>query len=174
MLKGNEEDADRTAFDELGAKCLGFLDAHVSFRAERVSAAAPEQAVVMNTGEAGEFAADGFKDLGVPEARHDEAELGERGGAAAVSRGIADIGAGAGAARNEALGLEVAQGAAHGGARDAKPFHKLGFAGQAVTGSIFSGVDLRRELAGNGAVFEAVGHGKSASSRFQADRTAFF
>ena len=69
------------------------------------------------------------------------------GGAAAASRGIADVSAGAGAARNEALGLEVAQGAADGGARNAEALHKLGFAGQTVAGAMFAGVDLRGELA---------------------------
>jgi hypothetical protein len=38
---------------------------------------------------------------------------------------------------------------------------------------VFAGVDLSGELARYGTVFEAVGHGKSASSRSKADVTAF-
>src|SRR5262249_603396 len=84
------------------------------------------------------------------------------------------VGAGAGAARNEALGLEVAQRAADGRTGNAKSLHQVCFTGQALARPIFPGVNLRRELAGYGTVFETFGHGKSASSRFKADTTTFF
>src|SRR5262249_15611331 len=90
VLKGDEENPHDATFDELIAQRFSFLDAHFGLWAVRLGGATPEQPVVVHVGEAGEFAADGFKNLGVTEARHDQTELGEPGRGGGRLPGIAE------------------------------------------------------------------------------------
>jgi hypothetical protein len=117
--------------------------------------ASPEQAVIVGARQAGELAADHFKDLRRAQARNQQpqqARRRDRGG-----RG-ADVCAGAGAAFDEALSLQVEQRPRDSGSRDAERLDQLGFAGQAVVRAVTSGGDVGAQLAGYFPMFGFLGH----------------
>ncbi len=62
MLERREEHAGHFPVDEPSADLSGVMDAGVGVQ-PRMHAAAPQQVVVMGSGEAGQFPADDFKDL---------------------------------------------------------------------------------------------------------------
>jgi hypothetical protein len=142
---GGEEDAGDAALDELAAELLGLLQAEVGILAGLVGAA-PDEAVVVHAGEAGEFAADELEDLGIAKSGDEEGE--ELGGDAGFGLAAGE-GAGAGAAFQEALGGEFAEGAGDGGAGDSEAADELGFAGHAAVGAVAAGEDLFAEFAGD-------------------------
>lgn len=93
----------------------------------------------MDAGEAGDFAANDLEDFSAGEPRHEEAEDAEGGVALKIG---ADVGAGAGAALDEAAAFEIAQGAGDSGARHAELPDQLHFAGEPRTLAKAAGGDF--------------------------------
>ena len=144
-----EKDAAYFAIDELFADFLGMHETGIRVDA-RVGGTAPQQTIFIDASEAGDFTADNLEDFGIGEAGDQQAQNAGRCAALVIG---ADVGARAGAAIDQALGLQIAQGAGHGGPRNPKLLDQLNLARQTGPIAIFAAGNFGFKMTAYLAVF---------------------
>ena len=151
--RGEEHPAD-LALDKLLAEFVGVLEAGVGVVAG-MGRTAPEQAVIVHARQAGQFATDHAEDFGGVQAGNEQPQLARRHGR---RRGGPEVSARAGAAFDQALGLQVQERSPDGGARDSELSDQLRLARQALVRAEAAGGDVGAQLAGDFVMFRLLGH----------------